>query len=601
MSDYNILYVDDEQASLNLVKSLFRGKFNFITTNSGQRGLEILKTQSVQLIIADQSMPEMTGIEFLKKVKEFWPDIKCILIAAHQDNKVIEEAVNEVGIYWYINKPFDSFKLEHIIKKAFETYHAEKEKIATNKKLQLLLETAMDAIIIIDDQHIIRILNPAATDLFEYKIEELVGKNMNILLPDNIHDHGKLINSFARYSSHSKIMQTGKTLYGKTKSGKLVPIETTLSKMKINGKLFFNAFIRDITQKIERERILYESEKKFKGVFESMVDVFFRRDLDGKAVMLSPSVFNVLGYTVDEVINNNTLKFYVDPHYPEFVMNKLLKDRVNQTFEAEIIKKDGSIAVITSNAKLYYDDAGNPKGIESVFRDITEKKIAERKIAESRKKLKELTQELTIAEEKMRKQMAIDLHDDVGQLLSSSRMQLAAIDFDSDPVLIEIKIKSISQTLLQATQAIRNVIFNLSPPQLNEIGLYAAIDDWMKEEIDNKYKIQTKLLGDKMIYAIDDNTRFLLFRSVRELLINIIKHARAKLIQVSLKTNHKSLIIVVKDNGIGFDYYSEKFRKSNKSYGLFSIEERFDTLGGSMTIVSKLNFGSEIKLTIPLG
>jgi PAS domain S-box-containing protein len=599
MSDYSILYVDDEQASLNFVKSLFRGKFNFISTNSGQRGLEILKTQSVQLIIASQSMLEMTGIEFLKKVKEFWPDIKSILIMASHDNKVIEEAVKEAGIYWYLNKPFDNFKLEFVVKKAFEAYYEENEKTSTNKKFKLLLENAMDAIVIIDDQHIIRTLNPAAIELFEYKNEELIGKNVNILLPDNIHDHGKLINSFKLSSSHSKIMQTGRTLYGKTKSGNLVPIETSLSKMKINGKLFFNAFIRDVTQKTEREKILYESEKKFKGVFESLIDVFFSIDLDGKEVILSPSVFNVLGYTADEIVKYNISNFFVDPHCIELIKNKLLEEHGSQTFESEIIKKDGSIAIISTNAKLYYDDAGNPKGIESVFRDVTEMKIAERKINESQKKLKELTHELTITEEKMRKQMANDLHDDVGQLLSSSRMQLRAISFDDDPKLIKKKIRDISQILLLATKATREVIFNLSPPQLNEIGLYAAIHDWLKEEIEKKYKIRTSIVGDNLIYNLDENTRFLLFRSIRELLMNVVKHAQSSFVKVILKNNYKSVLIIVKDDGIGFDYNPEKYSLSVGGYGLFSIHERITILGGSMKVVSKLNFGSEIILTVP--
>ena len=105
--EYTILYVDDEQSSLNAFENLYRRKFNIITARSGQKGLEILETEPVQVVIADQRMPEMTGIEFLKKVKNKWPDIKCILFTAFDDKEVIKEAINEAGIFWYLNKPIE--------------------------------------------------------------------------------------------------------------------------------------------------------------------------------------------------------------------------------------------------------------------------------------------------------------------------------------------------------------------------------------------------------------------------------------------------------------------------------------------------------------
>ena len=89
---FNVLYVDDEQSSLNALENLYRRKFNIITASSGKKGLEILEAQPVQVIITDQRMPEMTGIEFLKKVKNKWPAIKCILFTAFDEKEVIKKA-----------------------------------------------------------------------------------------------------------------------------------------------------------------------------------------------------------------------------------------------------------------------------------------------------------------------------------------------------------------------------------------------------------------------------------------------------------------------------------------------------------------------------
>ena len=117
---YTILYVDDELNSLSSFKNLFRKKFNIIPANSGKEGLTILESQRIDLIITDQRMPEMTGLEFLKKVKKKWPNIKYILLTAFAEIDVIKEAINEVGIYWYMNKPFDPSQMEQMITKAIE-------------------------------------------------------------------------------------------------------------------------------------------------------------------------------------------------------------------------------------------------------------------------------------------------------------------------------------------------------------------------------------------------------------------------------------------------------------------------------------------------
>ena len=120
LKNYNVLYVDDEKENLRALKSLFRKTFNITTTTSGLEGLEILKSNDFDLIITDQRMPEMTGIEFLKKVKLQWPLLKSVLLTAYENHEVIKEAINDVGVNWYLSKPFDPDQLENIIRNEIE-------------------------------------------------------------------------------------------------------------------------------------------------------------------------------------------------------------------------------------------------------------------------------------------------------------------------------------------------------------------------------------------------------------------------------------------------------------------------------------------------
>ena len=233
-------------------------------------------------------------------------------------------------------------------------------------------------------------------------------------------------------------------------------------------------------------------------------------------------------------------------------------------------------------------------------RDISKRKKTETKILKYQERLKALASELIITEEKQRKQIATDLHDHVGQLLASSRLQMAAINNRMDKDDILLKIGSISQGMLQAIQSIRNAIFNLSPPQLNEIGLFAATSDWLEDQIELKHGIKSEIKGEDRIYLMDENTRFLIFRSIRELLINVVKHAKAEHIYVTIKEINKNLYVIVEDDGSGFNYHPELYRFKSNSLGLFSINERVTDIGGSMEIISTLGEGTLIKLIIPL-
>jgi signal transduction histidine kinase len=233
-------------------------------------------------------------------------------------------------------------------------------------------------------------------------------------------------------------------------------------------------------------------------------------------------------------------------------------------------------------------------------RDISERKITENKIIKYQERLKALASELIITEERQRKQIATDLHDNVGQLLASSRLQMAAINEGMEKEVILLKIESVSQGMLQAIQSIRNAIFDLSPPQLNEIGLFAATSDWLEDQIELKHGIKTTIRGEDRFYPLTENTRFLIFRSIRELLINIVKHAKAENIFVTIKGNKENIFIDIEDDGVGFVYSPELYRFKSKSMGLFSVHERISDIGGSMVIDSKFDQGTKVSLVIPI-
>lgn len=138
-----VLYVDDDEGNLTIFESSFLREYDILTADSGKAALSIIETQKnkkqpIQILLTDQRMPEMTGIELLKIVQEKYPDIICIIVTAYSDIGVVVAALNECNIYRYINKPWDKNELLLTLNNAAETYKLRKQN-------QLLIDELQDA------------------------------------------------------------------------------------------------------------------------------------------------------------------------------------------------------------------------------------------------------------------------------------------------------------------------------------------------------------------------------------------------------------------------------------------------------------------------
>ena len=131
MNKINILYVDDEVGNLTAFKASFRRDYNIHIAESPIEGKEILQNNDIEIILTDQRMPEMNGVDFLESIIEEFPDPIRILVTGYSDIDVVIEAVNKGNIYKYISKPWDNDNLKTNINQAFEVYSLRKE----NKKL----------------------------------------------------------------------------------------------------------------------------------------------------------------------------------------------------------------------------------------------------------------------------------------------------------------------------------------------------------------------------------------------------------------------------------------------------------------------------------
>ena len=135
-----VLYVDDEANNLSTFRSSFRRDFDIFTAESAKVALNVLKENTIQVIITDQRMPDTTGVEFLESILEEFPYPIRILLTGYSDLQAVVDAINKGQIFQYLNKPWKYEDLKKTIQKAYNVYALKKEKEELNNKLMTVNE-----------------------------------------------------------------------------------------------------------------------------------------------------------------------------------------------------------------------------------------------------------------------------------------------------------------------------------------------------------------------------------------------------------------------------------------------------------------------------
>ena len=274
----------------------------------------------------------------------------------------------------------------------------------------------------------------------------------------------------------------------------------------------------------------------------------------------------------------------------------------NDTFETEVLfrKKNGEVLPVEVTVSLFRLN-GRLVRATGIVKDISERKKKEHELERYQQRLKALTSQLTIAEENERRSIAADLHDHVGQSLALARMQIASVRKRVTEPGQAAVLDEISDTLHKTLHQTRELIYGLSPPQLNEIGLFAAIREWLEEQVEKRQGIQTECIDNGPELKLEQDLRAILFRCVCELLTNVVKHAQATRVKVHVNRVNDLLEIIVSDNGRGFDAgATEQFLTPQGGFGLFSVRERMANFGGAAEISSEPGQGTHVILRVPV-
>ena len=233
--------------------------------------------------------------------------------------------------------------------------------------------------------------------------------------------------------------------------------------------------------------------------------------------------------------------------------------------------------------------------------EVEERKKKEQELLGYQQRLRHLSSELLQTEERERRRIAIEIHDRIGQALAVNKIQLGALQSEVDSQELKTKIENIRGLLSQTIRDTRTLTFELSPPVLYELGLQAALE-WLAEIIRKQNGLKVDLTGDGSDRKLDAEKRVLLFRTCRELLFNVVKHAGAKRARVSLRGDGAAIMIKISDDGTGFepDLLQAGYDPFERGFGLFSVREQLQHQGGTFEIDSGPDRGSEVTIVMPL-
>ncbi len=261
---------------------------------------------------------------------------------------------------------------------------------SSEERLRILFKFAPDAYYLNDLKGNFVDANIAAEDMLGYKKEELVGKN---LLKLNLLSSKQIVKATKLLAKGALGKGTGPDEFTlNRKDGTTIDTEIRTFPVKIDNKIVVLGIARDITERKKAEEVLRKSEDKYRAIFESLQDVYYRADIKGQITIISPSVSTQAGYDPEDIIGHKVTDFYFNPSDREIFETKLKKFGIINDYELQIKAKDGRVIEVSISSKIIYGEDGSPIGIQGLLRDITERKRGEEALRESEEKYSTLVE-----------------------------------------------------------------------------------------------------------------------------------------------------------------------------------------------------------------
>ncbi|MFO7634481.1 MAG: PAS domain S-box protein [Caldilinea sp.] len=442
------------------------------------------------------------------------------------------------------------------------------ERTAEAMRLVKAMDAAIDGLAILHEQRFAYV-NPAYADLHGSTVQDLIGQPWRSLF--QLSEDGVLVHAIESLAAISDRQQG--TYTARTREGRTVEIEASLTLTEY-GLIISE---RDVTQRVEAERALRQAEERYRMLFEEAPVMYvITRNVAGVPIITdcNQQFLTTLGYARDELVGQWLGRIYspesqrqLEEGYQRALSTMLLDE------ERQLITRDGRVIQTLLQTRHVVDAAGRVTGTRAMYVNITARKQAEDKVRLLGEQYRNLARRHELVREEERTKIAREIHDDLGQMLTALKMDVAwlarRLPPDSPP--LDAKIDAMHQLIDMTIRSVQRISSELRPNLLDTLGLVSAME-WQLQQFHKRTELATHFSTNAPEeFALDPGLATALFRIFQEALTNIIRHAQATTVEVNLALVEDHLRLTVSDDGVGFE---PTVLTDPHSLGLIGMRER---------------------------
>jgi len=479
----------------------------------------------------------------------------------------------------------------------------------SEQRFRLLVETVQDyAIFMLDPEGRVASWSTGAEKIKGYTASEIIGQHFSRFYPAEDLRAGKPEMELTLAAEQGRIEDEGWRL---RKDGSRFWANVTITALRDHsGRLIgFAKVTRDVTERMRTAQQLRESEERYRAVAENAIDAIVGIDDNSRIQFVNPATSRIFGFQACELIGQPlTILMPQRLHHNHFnsLQQYLRTGRHNLNWSAaELVgrRKDGeefpaevSFGEVTSGEKHLFI---------GFIRDITERKLAERRLSDSEKSLRELSLHLLRTQDEERRRLGRELHDSLGQYLAAVKMRLDGLSVNlglREPALRE-QLAECSQLTEDSIKEVRTISYLMYPPMLEEMGLKSAIP-WYVDGFTQRSGIRTTLEISSGFERLPRDVELAMFRVLQESLTNVHRHSGSSEARVRLFVKDGGAHLEIQDRGKGLPTgvleHGSHGGIEHFGVGLRGMSERLQHLGGKLEILSTDN-GTTVVATVPGG